>query len=328
MIHKVAILALDEVVSLDLGIACELLGFPEAPYSVTVCGVHPGRVATTADFSTVVRRGLRTLAEADTVIVPGFSPHCRPCEPTALTALHRAYRKGARVVSICTGAFALAQAGILNGRRATTHWMYAGELASAYPAISVDPGVLYVDDGQVLTSAGVASGIDLCLHIIRADHGLRAARAVARRVVVAPHRDGGQAQYIEKPVPAGNHSPIAAAGAWALEILSANLRVRDFARHAGMSERTFARRFLAETGTTPMSWLLDRRIDLARELLEDTGLGMDQIAGRCGLGSADNLRLHFRRRLHTTPTAYRRSFARQPSTTAVAASGTAFATSS
>jgi transcriptional regulator GlxA family with amidase domain len=310
MTHKVAILALDEVVSLDLGIACELMSFPEAPYSVTVCGARRGRVTTTADFSTVVRQGLRALAQADTVIVPGFSPHCRACEPAALTALRGAYRRGARMVSICTGAFALAQAGILNGRRATTHWMYAEALASAYPAISVDPGVLYVDDGQVLTSAGVASGIDLCLHLIRADHGVRAARAVARRVIVAPHRDGGQAQYIEQPVPAGSHSATGATRAWALESLSAGLCVRDFARHAGMSERTFARRFLAETGTTPMSWLLGQRLNMARELLEDTDLGMDQIAGRCGLGSADNLRLHFRRHLHTTPTAYRRSFAR------------------
>ena len=309
MIHNVAVLAVEAVVSLDLGIACELMSFAEAPYQVTACGARAGRVATTSGFSATVSHGVRALSAADTVIVPGFAPHCRPCEPTVLAGLWHAYQRGARMVSICTGAFALAQAGILDGRRATTHWMYAAELASAYPAISVDPGVLYIDDGQVLTSAGVASGIDLCLHLIRSDHGVRAARAVARRVVVAPHRDGGQAQYIEYPVPGDPGSSLAATRTWALEHLNADLSVPNLARHAGMSERTFARRFAAETGTTPLSWLVTQRVNLARELLENTSLGIDQVASRCGLGSADNLRLHFRRHLRTTPSAYRRSFA-------------------
>lgn len=309
MIHKVAILAVDAVVPIDLGIACELMDFPQAPYEVTVCGARAGRVATTSGFDAVVSRGVRALSAADTVIVPGFSPHSRHCEPAVLAALRRAYQRGARLVSICTGAFALAEAGILDGRRATTHWKYASELAAAYPAVSVDPKVLYIDDGQVLTSAGVASGIDLCLHLIRADHGPRAAREVARRVVVAPHRDGGQAQYIQHPLPPEQGSTLAATRTWALERLAADLSVRRMARHAGVSERTFARRFVAETGTTPLSWLAAQRLNLARELLEGTSFGIEEIAQRCGLGSADNLRLHFRRQLRTTPSAYRRSFA-------------------
>ena len=308
MAHKLTILALDAVVPLDLAIPAQLMGYPVAPYDVTICGVRSGHVATTSGFATAVGHGLRALEAAGTVIVPGFSPHDRALPPPVLAALRRAYRRGARMVSICTGAFALAQAGILDGRRAATHWRHAGELAAAFPAVTVDPDVLYVDQGQLLTSAGVAAGIDLCLHLIRADHGTRAANAVARQVVIAPHRDGGQAQYIRQPVQAEADASLAATRAWAQNRLAAPMTVRDLARHANVSERTFARRFLAETGTTPLRWLATQRVSIARELLEDGTLTVEEVARRCGLGSTDNLRLYFRRHLRTTPSAYRRAF--------------------
>jgi transcriptional regulator GlxA family with amidase domain len=308
MTHKVAVLALDAVVPLDLAIPAQVMGYPMAPYEVTVCGVTPGVVPTTGGFDVAVGHGLRVLDRADTIIVPGFGPHDRALEPLALAALGRAYRRGARMVSICTGAFALAQAGILDGRRAATHWRFAGELAARYPDVTVDPGVLYVDEAQVLTSAGVAAGIDLCLHLIRADHGAQAASAVARHVVVAPHRDGGQAQYITQPVRPEVGTSLAATRDWALHHLAEPLGVRDLAGHATVSERTFARRFVAETGTTPQRWLTTQRLAVARELLEEGTLSIDEVARRCGLGSTDNLRLHFRRHLKTTPSAYRHAF--------------------
>jgi transcriptional regulator GlxA family with amidase domain len=308
MTRNLTILALDAVVPLDLAIATQLMGYPVAPYDVTVCGLRPGRVTTTSGFSATVSHGLRALAAADTVMVPGFSPHDRALPPPVLTALRRAYGRGSRMVSICTGAFALAQAGILDGRRATTHWGHAGELAASFPAVTVDPDVLYVDQGQVLTSAGVAAGIDLCLHLIRADHGARAANAVARQVVIAPHREGGQAQYIRQPIQAEVGTSLAATRTWAQNHLTTPMTVRDLARHANVSERAFARRFLAETGTTPLRWLAAQRLAAARELLEDGTLTIEETARRCGLGSTDNLRLYFHRYLRTTPSAYRRAF--------------------
>jgi transcriptional regulator GlxA family with amidase domain len=308
MTHKLTILALDAVVPLDLAIAAQLMGYPMAPYDVTICGLRAGQVTTTSGFATAVSHGLRALAAADTVMIPGFSPHNRALPTPVLAALRRASERGARMVSICTGAFALAQAGILDGRQAATHWRHASELAASFPAVTVDPNVLYVDQGQVLTSAGVAAGIDLCLHLIRADHGARAANAVARQVVIAPHRDGGQAQYIRQPVQAEAGTSLAATRAWAQNRLSAPMTVRDLAQHANVSERTFARRFIAETGTTPQRWLTTQRLAIARELLEGGTLTVEEVARRCGLGSTDNLRLYFRRHLRTTPSGYRRAF--------------------
>ena len=228
-------------------------------------------------------------------------------------ALRRAHARGARIASVCTGAFALAAAGLLDGRRATTHWMHADELADRWPRVSVVPDVLYVhDDPQVVTSAGVAAGIDLCLHLVRVDHGAAVANAIARRIVVAPHRAGGQAQYVEAPLPGegvmgGSLEPTRV---WLLGRLDQAPGVRDMARHALVSERTFARRFVTETGTTPLRWLHAQRVLRARELLEGTRLPVDEVARRSGFGTATSLRTHLGRALGTTPTAYRSSFAR------------------
>lgn len=307
MPHEVAVLALEAVVPLDLAIPAQVFGnYEEVPYRVTVCAPTPA-VRTTAGFTVLAEAGLEALARADTVIVPGFSPHLRALEPSVLDALRSA--RG-RMVSICTGAFALAAAGRLDGRRATTHWRDAAELAARHPRVEVEPDVLYIDDGDVLTSAGVAAGLDLCLHILRRDHGAALAASIARRIVVPPHRDGGQAQYVEQPVPKHPGGSLASTRAWALGRLHEPLTVRALAAHAHVSERTFARRFHAETGTSVLSWLLARRVDAARSALETTAASIDDIAAECGFGSAANLRKHFRRHVHVTPTAYRRAFSR------------------
>jgi transcriptional regulator GlxA family with amidase domain len=309
--HRVAVLVLDGVLPLDLGIPAQVfIAVPGRPYEVTLCGISGRPVATSAGFEVTVAAGLEAVRRADTVVVPGYAPHLRKVPGPVLDALAGAHAAGRRLVSICTGAFALAAAGVLDGRRATTHWLYADELAARHPGVSVDPRVLYVDEGQVLTSAGVAAGIDLCLHLVRRDLGARTANQVARTLVSAPHRDGGQAQYIRRPlaVEAGG-STLAPTREWALARLHEQLTVPQLAARAHMAPRTFARHFVAETGTTPLRWLLAARLDRARELLESTGLGIDQVAQRCGLGSPANLRLHFRRALGTTPTAYRAAFA-------------------
>jgi transcriptional regulator GlxA family with amidase domain len=303
--HRVAVLALPAVVPLDLGIPAQVFGaYDEAPYALTLCAERPGPVATAAGFAVIADAGLDALAEADTVIVPGFEPHDRELPYAVVAALRDS---PARMVSICTGAFALAAAGRLDGRRATTHWRHTAELASRYPAVTVQPDVLYVDEGDVLTSAGVAAGLDLCLHILRRDHGAAFARAVARRIVVPPHRDGGQAQFIRAPLP-GRDGSLAATRAWALERLHAPLTVSDLATHACVSERTLARRFVAETGMTVLQWLLAQRVDAARAALEAGSASIEEVAAATGFGSAANLRKHFRRRVATTPTAYRRAF--------------------
>jgi transcriptional regulator GlxA family with amidase domain len=241
------------------------------------------------------------------VIVPGYEPH-RWVPPAVVDTLREAHTRGRRLVSVCTGAFAPAEAGVLDGRRATTHWQNTEELARDFPLVTVDPDVLDVDDGDVLTSAGVSCGIDLCLHIVRRDLGAPAANTVALAIVAAPHREGGQAQYVQAPVGLHETSSLAPTRGWALERLREPLTVATLADHAGVSPRTFARRFTEESGLTPLRRLLRARLNLARELLEGGDASIEHIAHRCGLGTATNLRLHFRRRFGTTPTAYRRTF--------------------
>ncbi|GJF34228.1 AraC family transcriptional regulator [Kitasatospora sp. NE20-6] len=318
--HQVAVLVLDGFLPLDLGIPAQVFARRAGlPYRLTLCAPVPGQVPSASGFSVTVESGLDALGRADTVVVPGFADPLRPFEPAVVGALRAAHARGARMVSICTGAFALAAAGVLDGLSATTHWQYARELA-ARPGVTVVPEVLYVDEGSVLTSAGVAAGIDLCLHLVRRDLGARTANRLARGLVAAPHREGGQAQFVRQPLPAGpGDSSLAGTRAWALEHLCEPLTVAGLAAHAHMSTRTFARRFTAETGVTPLAWLLTARLDHARELLEHSDLGIDRVAERSGLGSPSNLRLHFRRALGTSPGAYRRAFGAPPADRAASA---------
>ena len=302
--HAVVALALPAVEAFDLAIPAQVFADPGLPrrYEFTVCAPAAGLVRSTAGFSVQAEHGLEALAAADTVVVPGYLPLEDPGEGVC-SALRQAAARGARMVSVCTGAFALAAAGLLDHRRAATHWQYAGLLADRYP-VKVDPDVLWADEGEVLTSAGLAAGIDLCVELVRADHGSEAAVSVARRLVVAPHRDGGQAQWLERPLPAPGEG-LAATCQWALEHLADPLTVADLARHAGWAPRTLARRFAAQTGMAPLRWLTAARIREARRLLEATDLPVEVIAARCGLRTAANLRVHLARDAGATPTAYR-----------------------
>ncbi|KES04845.1 AraC family transcriptional regulator [Streptomyces toyocaensis] len=313
-VHRVVVLALEGMAPLDLAIPLQIFApRAETPYQLSVCG-PASPVPTTSGFALAVTGGLDGLDSADTLIVPGFGQGFRPREEPlpqeVLDALTTAHDRGRRVVSICTGAFVLAAAGLLDGLHATTHWQYTDELERTYPAVNVDRDVLYVDQGDILTSAGVCCGIDLCLHIVRRDLGAVTANQIARGIVAAPHREGGQAQYVPAPVADAGDTALADTRAWALERLDETLTVTQLARHADMSERSFMRRFTEETGTTPLQWLVGARLGLARELLETTDHSIDRVARDSGLGSAANLRLHFRRALDTTPTAYRHAFNR------------------
>ncbi|MBV9817152.1 MAG: helix-turn-helix domain-containing protein [Solirubrobacterales bacterium] len=306
--HRVVALALPEIVAFDLSIPAQVFGHRDEAgrYVFAVCAERPGLVPTTTGFAIHVDRSLRALAAADTVIVPGFAPTTDP-GPAVAGALRRAAERGARIASVCVGAFALAAAGLLDGRRATTHWEHADELAARFPAVRVNPDVLYIDEGRILTSAGVAAGIDLCLHMVRTDHGADAAGDVARRMVAAMHRTGGQAQFMRRPIPRAGPS-LAPTCEWAIGEMHRPITVADLAAHAHFSPRTLARRFVDETGLTPMRWLTLQRLDEVRRLLEATDLPVEEIAQRCGLGTAGNLRLHLARDAGTTPTAYRRAF--------------------
>ena len=308
MLHRIVALVAGEVVAFDLAIPAQVFGREPDLYDWAVCGPVPGAMPTENGFDVLVPHGLEALERADTVIVPGIGDHAWPLAPEPVAALRAAAARGARVASICTGAFVLAAAGLLDGRRATTHWRYADVLAREFPAVAVDPDVLYVDDGAVLTSAGVAAGIDLCLHIVLRDHGAEAANAIARRMVVAPHRDGGQAQFVDRPLPTAAGDGLGATRAWMQQRLAEPLSVEEMARHAGYSARTFARRFRAETGTTPLQWLIGLRVTEARRLLEATDASVEEVAMRSGFGGAIALRQHFARVVGTSPTAYRRAF--------------------
>ena len=313
--HTVAAVAADGVAPFELAVGCEVFGIDRSElvdpwYRFIVCAAGPTPIRTSVGFTIDTPYGLDDVRKADTVIVPAWSnASTRQIPDDLIDALCAAHRRGARLLSVCSGAFVLAATGLLDGRRATTHWMYTDLLAERYPAIDVDPRVLYVDEGDVMTSAGTAAGIDLCLHVVRLDHGAEVANAVARRMVVPPHRDGGQAQFVEAPVAAtAGDDPLAATLGWMLENLHRPVSVDDLAARSHMSGRTFARRFRAVTGTTPHQWLLSQRVLLASRLLETSDESVERVAQRCGMGSAANLRIHFQRVVGTSTQAYRRTF--------------------
>jgi transcriptional regulator GlxA family with amidase domain len=311
--HRVAVLALDGVLPIDLGIPTQIFkSRPGTPYELVVCGDTEEAVTTSAGFTLGLAAGLDALADADTIIVPGFEDFRRPPPARVRAALKLAGRAGIRIASICTGAFAVASAGLLDDRTVTTHWASADDLEELYPRVRVDRNVLYIDNGTILTSAGVTAGIDLCLHLVRKDLGAAIANDIARELVAAPHRDGGQAQFITRTLPTPTAVSLAATRAWAEHRLDEDLTIPQLAHHAGVSARTLTRLWRQEAGVSPHQWLLTARLDRARELLETTDLQVEQIATRCGLGSGTNLRARFRAAVGTTPTAYRRAFQHQP----------------
>jgi transcriptional regulator GlxA family with amidase domain len=317
--HRVAVLVRDGVLPMELGLVHQLFGTAvsstgEPLYEVVSCALAPGEVRTDADFSVTIAHGPGALAEADTVVLPASHEQDEvpgPLPEPLARALDR-IRPDARIATICTGAFVLAASGLLRGLPATTHWRSAERFRAWYPEVALDCDVLYTDSGRVLTSAGEAAGIDLCLHIIRGDHGAAVANEVARRTVVPPHRDGGQAQYIPRPVADPGTASTARARAWAMEHLDRPLTLRDLAAREAMSVRTFTRRFREEVGTSANRWLTRQRVERARHLLEETDLPVDLVAERSGFGTAASLRQHLQASLGVSPSAYRGTFRGQP----------------
>ncbi|MFI9630906.1 GlxA family transcriptional regulator [Streptomyces sp. NPDC052042] len=309
-LYRVAVLVLEGAKPLDVGIPTQVFATRASmPYEVRVCGAAPGIVTGGDGLSYGAAHGLDALEWADIVFVPGYRFPDRDDPPQAvLDALVAAHVRGARLAAISTGAFALAATGLLDGKRATTHWHYTRALVARHPLVQVDENVLFVDEGSVLTSAGAASGIDLCLHILRGDLGVAVSNHAARRLVAAPYRSGGQAQYVPRSVPEPLGERFAATREWALHRLGQPLTLESLAQHAAVSPRTFSRRFVEDTGYTPMQWIMRARVDLARELLERSERSVEQIATDVGLGTGANLRLHFQRILGTTPSEYRRTF--------------------
>ncbi|MCU7728607.1 helix-turn-helix domain-containing protein [Actinoplanes sp. KI2] len=305
----IALAATDGMLHFEFAAACEIFardttGLADPWYDMVVCGAGPVRAGR---FTVQPDAGPDRLAGADTVIVPAVDVDAElPAD--LVDAVRAAHQAGARMVSLCTGAFVLAAAGVLDGLRATTHWAHTGELAARYPRVHVDPDVLYVDNGKVLASAGKAAAIDLCLHLIRRDHGSTVANAVARRLVVPPHRAGGQAQFVTTPVPARDDHPLGGLLPWVMERLDHPLTVEDLARQANMSSRNLARLFRSATGTTPLQWLSTQRVRRAQELLESSDQSIDVIAEAAGLGTATTLRRHFHRTVGVAPDTYRRTF--------------------
>jgi len=316
--HRVAVLVRDGVMPMELGLVHQIFGAAvgsggDPLYDVLTCAPSPGPVRTDADFAVAVAHGAEVLGRADTVVVPASHEQddTDDRDPVLAPELAEAFallRPGTRVASICTGAFVLAAAGLLDGRRATTHWLSAARFRRLFPGVDLDPGVLYVDEGDVLTSAGEAAGIDLCLHMVRCDHGAAVANQVARRTVVPPHREGGQAQYIRLPVPDVRQSSTGRARAWALSHLDRPLTLRELAERESMSVRTFTRRFRDEVGDSPLQWVSRQRLERARELLEETDLPVDAVALRSGFGTAASLRQHLAAALGLSPGAYRATF--------------------
>ncbi|NEB73925.1 helix-turn-helix domain-containing protein [Streptomyces sp. SID14478] len=308
--HRVVVLALDGVYAFELGIPNRVFASVGGEYEVVTCAVSDDRtVRTNADFTITVGHGPEALETADTVVVPPYDMDRITADlPEPVRAALARIRPGTRIVSICTGAFTLAAAGLLDGRPATTHWALAGMFRRMFPHIALDPDVLFIDDGEILTSAGAASGVDVCLHVVRSDHGSAVANRVARYCVVPPWREGGQAQYIEQPVPDEGATGTAATRAWAIEHLDRPLALRELAAHARMSQRTFARRFQEETGTSPGRWLIQQRVHRARHLLETSDLPVDRIAADVGFATGTSLRQHLHAAIGVSPQAYRHTF--------------------
>jgi transcriptional regulator GlxA family with amidase domain len=306
----------------ELSIPCTVFGKPQPDladpwYDLRLCGIDEGPhdPPSKVGFQVQTSHGLDDLADAETVIVPSVPDACveggRPLPDGLVQALRRAHKGGSRLVSLCSGAFALAEAGLLDGRRATAHWMHTAQLAERYPKVEVDDSVLYVDDGDLLTSAGLTAGLDLCLHLVRRDLGANIANQLARRMVVPAHRPGGQAQFIDLSVPATDDDALAPVLQWAREHLGESLTVHDLARRAAMSPRTLYRRIHAATGTTPLQWLLNQRLSRAQTLLEATDLPIEKVSELSGLGTANNLRHHFLKQVGVSPGEYRRAFPRE-----------------
>ena len=313
MLRTVAAVVADGLAPFEFGVVCEVFGLDRTddgvpPVDFRVCGPVAGEpVRTSIGASLVPDHGLDALEDADLVAIPALTIRDE-YPPEIVDALRAAHARGAVLLSVCSGAFLLAAAGLVDGRRITTHWRHAEDLKARFPQVEVDPDVLFVDDGDIVTSAGTAAGIDACLHIVRKEFGSAAANAIARRMVVPPQRDGGQRQYIDRPVPVCEEQSIRDVLAWMSEHLDEPQTVEDLARRAHLSTRTFARTFVAETGTTPMQWLATQRVHHARTLLEESGLDLEEIARLCGFGSAALLRHHFRRAVGVPPTDYRQTF--------------------
>ncbi|WP_182454998.1 GlxA family transcriptional regulator [Streptacidiphilus sp. P02-A3a] len=316
-IHRVVVLALDGVIPFELSLASRLLGTAEDAdgrplYEVVTCSVDGKPVRTGADFAITVERDASALAEADTVVIPASESFAdivdRDALPRRTAEALALIRPEARIVGICIATFLLAAADLLDGRTAATHWFHAARFQRSYPQVELAPDVLFVDSGRVLTSAGAASGIDLLLHLIRSDHGSAVANHVARRCVVPPQREGGQAQYVERPLPQRSDAGTSATRAWVLDRLHEPLQLADLADHAGMSRRTFTRRFRAEVGLSPGQWLTQQRVDLARQLLESSDLPVNRIAERVGFAAGATLRQHLHAAIGVSPGAYRRTF--------------------
>jgi transcriptional regulator GlxA family with amidase domain len=310
----VAVLALEPIAPFELGVLCEVFGIDRSDqglpaYDFAVCGVRPGRVSARG-FDVVLEYGLDRLESADLIAVPAYggAMGTMPISPKVRAALRSAHARGAMVMSVCSGAFALAAAGLLDDRRCTTHWFHAELFAELYPKARLVPDVLYVEDDNIFTSAGTAAGIDLCLHIVREHQGSAVANAIARRMVVPPHRDGGQAQFVDLPMPVSDDDAIQPLLEWMAEHLEEELTVDELAARVHLSARTFARRFRAATGTTPHHWLTGQRVLRAQHLLEETNEPIERVAASVGFGNAATLRHHFGRWRGTTPVAFRRAF--------------------